>query len=132
MKKTVFATTLAAVLLPGCAHFGAAPDAGLIDRVPVVTYPARPSGPDYVYRIPAGQPVTLTTTVQGTLLQAPASQPLQAAVRNDLYLYKDWASEDGRHWVRGLVNGRVDVSLPSYQTPGPGSVRIVVDHADGH
>lgn len=131
--RTVRALVVPVVLtLTGCAGL-TAPSADKLAALPVVTYPDKPAGADYVYRIPAGKPVQVTLRADGSALEEPASQTVDARLRQDLYLYKRWASSDGRTWQPAdrLVGVNLSVALPSWETPGPGDIHLTVDSKAG-
>lgn len=115
-------------LLGGCAAW-APPSAERLAAMPMVTYPEKPASGEYLYKISADKPVELRVQAQGSALTAPVEQTVSARLKRDIYLYKQWASEDGRRWVQAdrLLGVDLQVSLPSYETPGPGEIRLTVD-----
>lgn len=91
---------LSATCLAACAVFGR-PGADLIDRLPVVTVGELPPTPeDFIVYFPAGQEFRVQLGMDGTLFQTPAHATVRARLKKDLYLYKYWASHDGRRWRR--------------------------------
>jgi hypothetical protein len=119
-------SALALVGLGGCAS---PPSADQLATLPVVTYPDKPAAGDYVYKLPAGQPIELRMLADGSALDGSVDQTLSARLGHDIYLHKRWASEDGRHWVdaRELIGVHLAVRLPSYETPGPGELHLSVE-----
>jgi hypothetical protein len=79
-----------------------APDRGLIERKPVVRLgDAEPSEKgEYILRIPAGQPLPVRLHVGGSLFQRSEDIATDFKLTRDLYLYKYWASYNGRDWNR--------------------------------
>lgn len=116
-------------LLGGCAAW-TPPSAERLAALPVVSYPDKPAGGEYLYKISADKPVELRVRADGSALMAPVEQTVSARLKRDVYLYKQWASEDGRRWVQAdrLLGVDLRVSLPSHETPGPGEIRLTVDH----
>lgn len=116
-------------MLAGCAALTPPPGADTLAALPVVAYPATPpAGQDDVYKLPAGVPVELRVRVDGSAIDAPPDRPLSAPLTHDLYLHKQWASEDGRHGVPAQepIGVSLDVRLPSYEAPGSGLVNLKV------
>lgn len=109
--------------LSGCAS---APTAQQLAGLPTVTYPDRPSTSDYIYKLPAGVPIDLRILADGNLLATGLDQTVSAQLKRDLYLHKEWASEDGQTWLRGdqLVGLNLNLTLPSWQKPGPGELHL--------
>ena len=126
MKLTTLsvATILA---LAGCA--GLPPSAEKLAAMPIVTYPDKPGTGDFVYKLPAGKPIDLHLQADGSALVNPVNQTISGSLKHDLYLHKNWASEDGRHWVgtRDLIEANISVTLPSYQSPQPGEMHLSVN-----
>ncbi len=126
--KVVHALAIPALaILSGCA--GPMPAPEKLAALPVVTYPDAPPAGDHVYKLPAGKPIDVRMRADGSALIAPVAQTLGASLAHDLYLHKDWASEDGRHWIRAdkLIGVKLNIVLPSYLTPGPGDIHLTVD-----
>ena len=119
-------SALALVGLGGCAS---PPSADQLATLPVVTYPDKPAAGDYVYKLPAGQPIELRMLADGSALTGSVDQTLSARLGHDIYLHKRWASEDGRHWVdaRELIDVHLMLRLPSHESPGPGEMHLSVE-----
>jgi hypothetical protein len=97
MKRTVV-LLVALALLAGCASMRAAPVAE-IARLPVVRVgEAPPAGEEYVVFYPAGHRFPARLEVKGTLFESGRQIETQVALARDLYLYKYWASHDGKEW----------------------------------
>lgn len=126
---TIALSTLA--LLGGCA--GPLPAPEKLAALPLVTYPDAPPSGDHVYKLPAGKPIDVRIRADGSALASPVTQTLGASLAHDLYLHKNWASEDGSHWLPAdkLIGVNLNVVLPSYLTPGPGDIHLTVDRLPG-
>lgn len=127
----VFALSALAVLT-GCAGL-LPPPSDELAAMPVVTYPDTPPAGDFVYKLPAGKPIEVSIRADGSALTAPVAQTVVASLAHDLYLHKSWASEDGRAWMRAdkLIEVNLGITLPSWETPGPGDLHLTVDRKVG-
>lgn len=106
---------------------GSLPDAAVLEALPVIKLgQAKPAQGDYIVYLPASEPVSATTKVQGTLFEKTDSKELQVKLKQDLYLYKNWVSTDKRQWVKDAdaITGNVHVKLPGYDNPQAGEVLI--------
>jgi hypothetical protein len=128
MKSFHLLAISALVVLTGCAAL-TPPPAKTLAALPVVTYPDTPPAGDFVYRLPAGQPIDMRILVDGSALASGAAQKVSASLAHDIYLYKKWASEDGRTWhdASKLIDVKLTIKLPSYETPAPGEMHLTVD-----
>jgi hypothetical protein len=126
MKLFIYTGIIAAGLtLGGCA--GAfPPKAGDLAQTPVVRYgEAAPSGKEFITFFPAGAPLPVVATVDGTLLEHKASASMQVALKRDVYLYRQWVSFDGKNWVFGqdAVGGKFLIEMPGVKDgKNPGSM----------
>ena len=130
MRKTLTTLIVAApLLLVGCASMQA-PSPEMLRDLPVVRFgDPIPSGRDYILFFPPDTPISLTTSVKGTIFAKEAEQQLQVTLRRGIYSYKTWVSYDRASWRVGreVIKGDVRVKLPSYDHPEPGSVTIQMD-----
>ncbi|MDD5330320.1 MAG: hypothetical protein PHX38_09965 [Sulfuricella sp.] len=111
MKLFIYAGIIVAGLsLGGCASLFP-PKA----ETPVVRYgEAAPNGKEFITLFPAGAPLPVIATVDGTLLERKVSAAMQVALKRDVYLYREWLSFDGKNWLssRDAVGGEFLVELP--------------------
>lgn len=116
------------VVLTGCAGL-TPPSAEKLAALPVVTYPDKPAAGEFVYKLPAGKPIDVRILADGTALATGADQKVSASLAHDIYLHKKWASEDGQTWLAAdkLIGVKLTITLPSYETPGPGEMHLTVD-----
>lgn len=102
---------IAALSLAGCATL---PSPDKLASLPTVELgqPA-PAGTDYILHIAAGKPAPFRLVVKGDALMAPAGATAMVEAKHDVYLYKYWASLDGKNWQRGneLFKTQVGVSI---------------------
>lgn len=106
---------------------GSLPEAAVLETLPVIKLgQAKPAQGDYIVYLPASEPISATTTVQGNLFEKTESKELQVKLKHDLYLYKNWVSADKRKWVKDTdaVSGNIHVKLPGYDNPKAGEVLI--------
>lgn len=120
-------------ILAGCAGLMPPPSAKLA-AMPVVIYPDMPPAGDYVYKLPAGKTIEVKIRADGGALAGSVEQTVGASLAHDIYLHKTWASEDGRTWVRAnkLIGVNLAITLPSWQTPGPGEIHLTVERQTEH
>lgn len=116
------------VILTGCAGL-TPPSAEKLAALPVVTYPDKPAAGEFVYKLPAGKPIDVRILADGTALATGADQKVSASLAHDIYLHKKWASEDGQTWLAAdkLIGVKLTITLPSYETPGPGEMHLTVN-----
>src|SRR5262245_32905312 len=128
MTKVLAAFTAAALLqLAGCAS---PPSTETLRDLPVVKFgDPVPAGRDYILFFPPDTPISLTTSVKGNIFAKEAEQELQVTLRRGIYAYKNWISYDRSTWRVGreVIKGDVEVRLPGYDNPQPGSVKIRMD-----
>lgn len=127
MSRTLITIT-ACLALGGCASlFGppAEPPADEMAGAPVVDYGQPAPKQPFVLHYRAGTPLTVVAKVSGTLLDKTDSANLHVTLKRDIYVYKYWASFDGRHWQLGdkLVGGLFRIELPGEKDgTGPGAM----------
>jgi hypothetical protein len=106
---------------------GNLPEAAVLDSLPVIKLgQAKPAQGDYIVYLPASEPISSSTKVQGNLFEKAESKELQVKLKQDLYLYKNWISNDKRNWLKDAdaVSANVHIKLPSYDHPKAGEVLI--------
>ncbi|MEJ1379254.1 MAG: hypothetical protein RPU32_14990 [Candidatus Sedimenticola sp. (ex Thyasira tokunagai)] len=97
MKKAVI--ILFIVALTSCASMNT-PTSSLIDTVPVVKVGESSNTPeDHIVFIPANTDFPVEFSLKGTVFNNDLSSTIMASFKQDLYLYKYWASLDGREWI---------------------------------
>jgi hypothetical protein len=128
MKTIVLVLSL--ILLTGCTLLPA-PGSDLIDSKTVVRLgdPTRPAGNDYVLYIPAGKPVAIRLQVDGALFRGSKQLETAVTLKRDLYIYKYWASYDGRDWSKW--NGLAKFEFSAGMGPGGADFRVKVDERQG-
>lgn len=107
------------LLTAGLSLFGCAtlspPGREEIAGVPVVTFGTPvPSGKAVILRFPAGVPLPVVASVDGTLFRQTARETLQVSLQRDVYVYRQWVSFDGKNWLPKdrAIDGRFQIKLP--------------------
>lgn len=113
MKNTL-CLALAALSLSACASL-LPPSAEEAAALPTVRFgQTAPAGKDYVLLYPAGAPLPMDVSITGNLFEKNEQATLNPRLKRDIYLYKTWASYDGKTWQRAtqLVGGKIELRLP--------------------
>ena len=96
MKHAIF--SLAVFTLAGCASMLPAPT-DAIAKLPIVRVGGQaPQNTEYVVFYPAGFAFPVKLKASGSLFASEKQIESQAMLAKDLYLYKYWASHDGKSW----------------------------------
>lgn len=115
MKLFIYTGIIAAGLfLGGCASLIPPKPEDLAEK-PVVRFgETAPTGKEFVTFYPAGAPLPVVATVDGTLLERKVSSSMQVVLKRDVYLYREWVSFDGKNWVssQDAVGGKFLIDLP--------------------
>lgn len=119
---------LPTLLLGACASL-LPPSSEELAELPVVRYgnPA-PADGNFVLLYPSGVELPLDTAVEGDVFEKNEQATLKPRLKRDIYVYKTWASLDGKHWQRGneLVAGRIEFRLPG-ETDGRAAGQLRVE-----
>lgn len=90
--------SLVLISLVGCTSMRPAP-VDAIAKLPVVRVGDQaPQGSEYVVFYPAGFAFPVKLNARGSLFASEKQVTAQASLAKDLYLYKYWASHDGKSW----------------------------------
>ena len=116
MKQPIplFASLLAAALLPACASLSA-PSPEEIAKLPVIKYgQASPESGEFVLYYPAHTDLPVVTRIDGNLFSQTAQADLKVQLKQDVYVYRHLVSLDGKSWQNGQqkIGGRVTLNLP--------------------
>jgi hypothetical protein len=130
MNATKATCLLAGLLaLGGCASWSM-PSAERFAQMPLVRFGAPiPANQDYILHFPAGEPVPVNVLAQGNLFTQEVSTSFNVVLARDIYEYRQWISYDRKHWIDGRENMEliVEIKVPGYDYPKPGSIRIKMD-----
>ena len=95
----IFVGTSMFILLFGCASMNT-PSPSLIETMPVVTVgEAHSTHKEHIVFIPANTKFPVEFSVKGSVFTENASSKVMVSFKQDMYLYKYWASFDGKKWV---------------------------------
>lgn len=114
---------LSALGLSACASL-TPPSSDTLAAVPSIRYgQSAPADGDYILIYPAGLALPMEASITGDLFEADQHATLQPRLKQDVYVYKHWASFDGKQWARAdkLVGGQFEIVLPGEkdgQSPG--------------
>jgi len=126
MKEII--AVLLMVILIGCASMNT-PSSSLIESVPIIKIgESNDASKDYIIFIPANTEFPIEFSVKGTVFNQDIASKVMASFKQNIYLYKYWASLDGKNWVNShkLMNvepsggfdrsgGKVEVKLDLVQ-----------------
>ena len=107
-------STFSAFTLSACAGLSA-PSTDEIARLPVVRYgQAAPSDKNFVLLYPAGANLPVNAKVVGNLFEKGDEATLSVRLKQDIYIYRNQLSFDGKTWSAGhdKVGGKVWLALP--------------------
>lgn len=129
-KRFLAAATAAALTgLAGCAGMQA-PTPQALASVPLIEFgnPV-PAGSEFILFFPAGKPIPVVTTIEGSALSRSTESTLNIFLKTDIYAYKQWVSLDRQVWRRGseVIGIQVDVRIPGPDHPQPGALKLTVD-----
>jgi hypothetical protein len=130
MMKNVFAALVFCLLSAGIAA-ASPPSYDQLAKLPVIRFGEPVPDSDYILMFPAGQPITISVSVEGSLFTKAAGAELAVTPTREYFVFRDWASLDGVTWVpRGeLIKSDVLLKIPGYNHPLPGIVKIRMDLA---
>lgn len=107
----------------------ASPSFDTLSKLPVVRFGDPVPATDYILLFSAGQPITLSVTIEGSLFSQPAKAELTVSPSREVFVYQDWASLDGLVWMQrsDLIKSDVIVKIPGYNHPTPGVLKVKMD-----
>lgn len=113
--KSPLCLGIAALSLSACASLMPPPSAETVAALPTIRFgqPA-PESKDFVLLYPAGALLPMDVSITGNLFEKNEQTTLTPRLKRDIYLYKIWASYDGKTWQRAtqLVGGKIELRLP--------------------
>lgn len=76
------------------------PSPSLIETKPVVTVSeVSNASEDHIIFIPANKEFPIEFSVKGSVFEKSSSSKVMVSFKHNMYLYKYWASLDGKEWV---------------------------------
>jgi len=125
IKITVL--SLLITFLSGCASMNT-PTSSLIEEKPVVTIGSTIKPPkEHIVFIPANTEFPIAFSVKGDVFNKSVSSKVMVSFKKNIYLYKYWASIDGKTWVKSHKLLNVEPS-GGFDTSG-GKVEVKLDFA---
>lgn len=127
LARMIFAATICAVLA-ACA--GLPPSPAEIATVPQIQFgQALPEGDNYVLHFPAGTPLPVFTVVDGNLFERDGQATLHVTLKRDVYVYRQFASFDGRTWqpARKLIETHLELQIPQKGGSNAGMLHLKID-----
>ncbi len=104
------------------------PSSSLVDEKPVITIGSTSNPPkDHIVFIPANTQFPIEFSVNGDVFNKSVSSKLMVSFKENMYLYKYWASLDGKIWVNSHKLLNVEPS-GGFDTSG-GKVVVKLDLA---
>lgn len=84
----------------GCTSLSS-PSSNLINEKPVIKMGSdKPEHDDYILFIPADQEFPIELEVAGSMINKTGKAEATVSLNRDVYLYKYWASYNGKEWQR--------------------------------
>ena len=126
--KQILAALLFSLLSASLA-VASPPSYDQLAKLPVIRFGEPVPESDYILMFPAGQSITISVSVEGSLFTKAAGAELEVTPTREFFVFRDWASLDGIKWVpRGeLIKSDVLLKLPGYNHPLPGILKIRMD-----
>ena len=129
MKCFIAVAVLLCCLLSAGLAAAAPPSYDELARLPVIPFGEPVPESDYILMFPAGQPMTISVSVEGSLFTKAAQTKLAVTSTREFFIFRDWASLDGVTWKprSELIKSDVVVKIPGYNHPLPGILTIRMD-----
>lgn len=112
--KTPLGIAFVAISLSACASL-TSPSPDEIARLPVVRFgQAGPADGNFVLHYPAGVNLPVIAKVDGTLFSKTDQAQLNVQIKQDVYVYRNLLSFDGKTWSNSQdkIGGKVWLALP--------------------
>lgn len=124
-----FIAALLFSLLPCAIAAASAPSYEELARLPVIPFGDPVPDSDHILMFPAGRPITISVSVEGSLFTKSANTKLAVTPTREFFIFRDWASLDGVTWKprSELIKSDVVVKIPGYNHPLPGILKIRMD-----
>lgn len=125
--KSPLSIAIASLSLAACANL-IPPTAEEAAALPTVRFGQKaPEGKDFILLYPAGQPLPMEVSIKGNIFEKDEQTTLSPRLKRDIHVYKQWASHDGKTWVKGsqLIGGGIELRLPGEaQADEPGRLAV--------
>jgi hypothetical protein len=129
MIMKCFIVALLFSLLSAGVALAASPSYEELARLPVIPFGEPVPEGDYILMFPAGRPIPISFSVEGSLFAKPANTKLTVIPTREFFIFRDWASLDGVTWKprSELIKSDVVVKIPGYNHPLPGIMKVRMD-----
>lgn len=125
MQKAFSTLAVTALLFTGCASLNP-PSAQSLANIPVVKFGDHaPENQPFILLYPAGADIPVHASVTGSLLGKEDNTTLTVRLKQDVYVYQQWASLDGKTWqdVHHMIDGKIAFHLPGEKdSASPGAL----------
>jgi hypothetical protein len=124
------ASLLAATCLTLSACATLPPSSTEMAKLPVIPFgQPQPAGDNHIIRYPAGQPLPVTTIIDGSLFEKGQQSALNVVLKHDIYAYRHFASLDGQHWLpaRKLIDTHLELQIPQKNGDNAGMLHLQMD-----
>ncbi|MFZ2996654.1 hypothetical protein [Sphingobium sp.] len=124
LARTLFAAATC-IALSACA--GLSPNTTEIAQAPQIRFgQPLPAGDNYVLLFPAGTPLPVSTVLDGNLFEREGQSTLHVTLKRDVYIFKQFASFDGKNWqpARSLVETNLELRIPQEDGSNAGYLHI--------
>ena len=118
-------------LIPVGVEAASSPSFAELAKLPVVRFGDPVPDKDYILLFPAGKPISIDVTIEGSLFAGSAEAELKVALVREILVYREWASLDGVRWLpkSELIKSDVMVKVPGYNHPQAGVLKVRMDLA---
>ncbi len=99
IRKALYLLILLSTTSACATRLASGPDLALIQKLPVVRMGTPSHGhKDYILHVPKGQVFPIDLTIDGGPFKGAYHEVINAALKQDMYLYQHWGSYDGKRW----------------------------------
>jgi len=118
-------------LIPAGVEAASSPSFAELAKLPVIRFGDPVPDKDYILLFPAGKPISIDVTIEGSLFAGSAEAELKVAPVREILVYREWASLDGVRWLpkSELIKSDVLVKVPGYNHPQSGVLKVRMDLA---
>ncbi|MBI5918634.1 MAG: hypothetical protein HY849_04585 [Nitrosomonadales bacterium] len=121
---------IAMLTLSLCACAGLPPSANDLSHAPQIEFgQALPAGNHYILHYPAGTPLPVSASVDGSLFSLADQTDLHVTLKRDLYVFGQFVSFDGKDWrpSRDVIETKLELRIPQEDGKKAGRLHIQLD-----
>lgn len=126
--------TFVAVSLSACAGL-TPPNTNELAQVPHIEFgQPLPEGDNYILHYPAGVPLPVSTVVDGALFERSESSTLNVVLKHELYVFRRFASLDGKTWQHAneQIETRLELQIPQKDGSKAGLLHMTLNPKQVH